>query len=1770
MKKLYTTQTACDLKFSRSHDRISFFKGVLLGTAVVLFLSNVSPVFSAKLDLTKVSLESVKNTAVVYPQTILSPYTDDNSGMSGYNSVINVLTVDGRSIREDAQNIFTAGIVVVSNSKQDKKTKNAIVLNPKTYTTKKKSAVIGSMARALGLSNSAIDSEYNHQDGIEEYTFVNDYSSRARAEGNADIAIGTKSETRAYGNVILGDGSATKTPAGEVGYSSLRKGPANTDNFAWKSTAPAVTVGDHKNTLSRQIQGVAAGTLFTDAANVGQIKALELYVDQGWKLSVGGKDATTVGITSVVDLSTANNNLKITKGQTDNNVKFALADDINVMTVTAGESIMSAVGFGFEGGKGPSITVNGIHAGDKTIKGVAAGEEDTDAVNFAQLQETKDQIVKNSLVKQDEGEAGRITIGKEIGGSVINVTNKSGDARTISGVKAAENDDEAVNKKQLDGEIADIVDTIKSNSLVKREEETNRITIGKEIEGAEINITNKSGKDRTISGVKAAENDDEAVNKKQLDGEIADITDSIKVIKEANSFAVLYDKNTDGTVNYNSVTLGGDKTTAPVALLNVKDGKIAENSHDAINGNQINQISGDIAEFFGGGTKFENGIFKRPRYNLTTIDKNGEVKGNEYNDVGSALSGLDTNIRHVNNHLIYAMNDTASYFGGGAGYDDQKEWHAPIFKVIHFEDDGTSSKQPYNNVADAFEGVNNSFTNIHNQISNITENSIVKQDGEDNLITVGKATGGTKISIVNKDNQERTLSGVRKGELSQTSTDAINGSQLFEIAKNTSKYFGGGADVSNGKAPTYTIQGKSHNDFESTFNAVDTSITKIQNQIANVTKNSLIKQEENEGAITIGKDTAGTEINIAGVGKLTRKISGVQAAEKGDEAVNKDQLDKSIEKISKDIETASIAAVLYDKNEDGIVNYGRVTLGGVENNGPVALLNVKDGRISQDSHDAINGSQINKISKDIANYFGGGTEFVNGAFKGPKYSLSVIVEEGQVAKANYYNVGDALTGLDTNVKSVNTHLTNVVKDVNEKITNITQEVKGNVLLWSDDEQAFVAQHGEGRTNSKIKFLANGDISKDSTDAINGSQLFEVKSAITDINENFKDINTNISKYFGGGADVSNGKAPTYIIQGKPHNDVESTFNAVDTSITNIQNQIANVTENSLVKQEKNEGTITIGKATGGSVINITNKSGEDRTISGVKAAVANNEAVNKAQLDKSIEKISKDINLASAAAVLYDKENGTINYKSVTLGGDKTMAPVALHNVQAGIIAEGSHDAINGSQIEKISRDVAGIFGGDAEFSDGILFGPHYHLSRISEDGTSKDFAFYDVGSALTGLDVNINNVNTHLTNVVKDVNEKITNITQEVKGDALLWSDADEAFVALHGKGDKRGKSKLKFLADGDISEGSMEAITGNQLYLMSNQLAMYFGGGAGYQDGKWTAPNFQVAQFNVDGTVGKKISYNNVASAFDGVSESMSKINNRIQNVEKNVSSNSLNWNEQKGMYDASHKGKASKIDSVANGKIEKDSKEAVNGGQLWETNERISGVEKDVQHISNRVDNISNTIADIGETVLNIDAKVDNIDNRINSIAENTVRYDTDKTGQKTNKITLKGGDPSEPVMIDNVADGRIEKGSKEAINGGQLHDYTEQQMKIVLDDAKKYTDSQVKNIVINAIDDAVDRADQYTDMKFNILTYDIKNVRKEARQAAAIGLAVSNLRYFDDPGSLSVSFGSGTWRGQSAFALGAGYTSENGKIRSNLSATSAGGHWGVGGAITLKIK
>ncbi|EJF96293.1 hypothetical protein MEI_01514, partial [Bartonella vinsonii subsp. arupensis Pm136co] len=448
-----------------------------------------------------------------------------------------------------------------------------------------------------------------------------------------------------------------------------------------------------------------------------------------------------------------------------------------------------------------------------------------------------------------------------------------------------------------------------------------------------------------------------------------------------------------------------------------------------------------------------------------------------------------------------------------------------------------------------------------------------------------------------------------------------------------------------------------------------------------------------------------------------------------------------------------------------------------------------------------------------------------------------------------------------------------------------------------------------------------------------------------------------------------------------------------------------------------------------------------------------------------------------------------------------------LSGIKAGSITATSADAINGSQLYAISNSVAGYFSSDAGYGeDGNWRAPTFTVKVFDKDGSGTETRYENVADALSGVSSSFTNLNKKIENVTGD-----TFVKQNSAG--LITIGGSKGGDRIDISNNINNQRILSGVKGGAFTKTSTEAVNGAQIYYMTQAFASYFGGGAGYDEkGKWSGPTFTVKAFDKDGNETEN-NYSNVADAFAGVNSALTTLNHQIVEI--------------KNSSPIGEKPKFSDDDS-----------------------DIISGDFPFMRSLSFDMDEEENSMS----------SEYDMLPVAVSSDA---VSYDVDKnSGQKINSITLKGVNESDPVLIDNVADGKIEKDSKQAVNGGQLHNYTEEQMKIVLDDANKYTDVQVNN--------GINEAKSYTDMKFDALSYDIKNVRKEARQAAAIGLAVSNLRYFDDPGSLSVSFAGGLWHGQSAIAFGAGYTSEDGKIRSNLSATSAGGQWGVGGGITLKLK
>lgn len=100
--------------------------------------------------------------------------------------------------------------------------------------------------------------------------------------GNADhelttsasdaVLIGHNADVQKDGGVALGDSSVATTDRGAVGYDPKGEDHSADTTGTWKSTAAAVSVGNKKKNLTRQITNVAAGTEDTDAVNVAQLK----------------------------------------------------------------------------------------------------------------------------------------------------------------------------------------------------------------------------------------------------------------------------------------------------------------------------------------------------------------------------------------------------------------------------------------------------------------------------------------------------------------------------------------------------------------------------------------------------------------------------------------------------------------------------------------------------------------------------------------------------------------------------------------------------------------------------------------------------------------------------------------------------------------------------------------------------------------------------------------------------------------------------------------------------------------------------------------------------------------------------------------------------------------------------------------------------------------------------------------------------------------------------------------------------------------------------------------------------------------------------------------------------------------------------------------------------------------------------------------------------------------------------------------------------------
>ncbi|EJS2177743.1 trimeric autotransporter adhesin SadA [Salmonella enterica] len=646
---------------------------------------------------------------------------------------------------------------------------------------------------------------------------------------------------------------------------------------------------------------------------------------------------------------------------------------------------------------------------------------------------------------------------------------------------------------------------------------------------------------------------------------------------------------------------------------------------------------------------------------------------------------------------------------------------------------------------------------------------------------------------------------------------------------------------------------------------------------------------------------------------------------------------------------------------------------------------VAKGDINANSTDAVTGAQIYSLSQSVADRPGGGASVnSDGTVNAPLYKVGTGI---------YNNVGSALSAL------------------NSSITNTDASVAGladDALLWDSSTSAFSANHSG--SDSKITNLAAGTLAADSTDAVNGSQLFDTNEKV---DQNTADITTNTDSINQNTTDIA---ANTASIN---QNTTDIATNT--TNINSLSNSVTTLTDDALLW----DGSASAFSA---------NHSGSDSKITNLAAgtlAADSTDAVNGSQLFATNENVSQNTtdiaaNTDSINQNTTDIATNTTNINSLsnsvtTLTDDALLwdgsasAFSAKHNgsdskitnLAAGTLAADSTDAVNGSQLfatnENVSQNTTDITANTDSINqnttdiatnttsinnlsnsvttltdDALLWDAASGAFNANRNGNASKIINVAAGDLSEDSTDAVNGSQLYETNqkvdqntsAIADINTSITNLSS----DNLSWNETTSSFSASHGSSTT---NKITNVAAGELSEGSTDAVNGSQLF----------------------ETNEKVDQNTTD-IAANTTNITQNSTAIENLNTSVSDINTSITGL----TDNALLWDEDIGAFSANHGGSISKITNVAAGALSEDSTDAVNGSQLYETNQKV--------------DQNTSAIADINTSITNLGTDALSWDDEEGA-------FSASHGTSGTNKIT-------------NVAAGEIASDSTDAVNGSQLYE------------------------------------------------------------------------------------------------------------------------------------
>ena len=1162
-----------------------------------------------------------------------------------------------------------------------------------------------------------------------------------------------------------------------------------------------------------------------------------------------------------------------------------------------------------------------------------------------------------------------------------------------------------------------------------------------------------------------------------------------------------------------SVSVGNDSLKRKI--VNVKNGTIKADSNDAINGSQLYAISDSVAKRLGGGASVnvDDGTVKAPAYNL----KNGNK-----NNVGDALTVLDENTlqwdqtngkysaAHGNNATSKITNVTA----GDLSDTSTDAVNGSQLKAT--KDDVAANTTNITNLTSEVAGNTTNITNLTDTVTNLGEDAL-KWDDAAGAFTAARGTNAT-----NK------ITNVTAGELSDTSTDAVNGSQLKstkdDVATNTtnitnltSEVAGNTTNITN-LTDTVTNLGEDAlkwDDAAGAFTAAHgtnaaNKISNVQAGIVSSDSTDAINGSQLYGLADSFTSYLGGGADISDTGVLTGptySIGGTDYTNVGD----------ALAAINTSFSDSLGDALLWDTTA------GKFSAKHGINNDPSVITDIANGAVSSTSSDAINGSQLYGVSDYIADALGGNAVVnADGSITTPTYAI---------AGGSYSNVGDALEAIDTTLD--------------------------DALLWdataNDGAGAFSAGRGVDNTASKITNVANGAISATSSDAINGSQLYTTNKYIADA--------------LGGDAEVNADgtiTAPTYTIANAEYNNVGDALDALDENAL-LWDATANNGEGAYNASHDGEASIITNVADG----NI----GEDST-----------DAINGSQLFNTnmlIQQNSEVINqLAGNTSETYIEENGAgINYVRTNDTG--------LTFTDASAAGIGS-TAVGYNSVAKGDSSVAMGYNSVAKGDSSVAMGYNSVAKGDSSVAIGQD-SYSDVD---TGIALGSSSVSSRV--IVKGSRD--TSVSEE--GVVIGYDTTDGELLGALSIGDDGKYRQIINVADGSEAH---DAVTVRQLQNAIGAVATtptkYYHANSTAEDSLAVGEDSLAmgAKTIVNGNAGIGIGLNTLvlADAINGIAIGSNARANHANSIAMGNGSQTTRGAQtgytaynmdapqnSVGEFSVGSEDGQRQITNVAAGSADTD---AVNVGQLKVTDAQVSQNTQSITNLNNqvtnldtRVTNIENGIGDIvttGSTKYfktntdGVDANAQGKDSvAIGSgsiaAADNSVALGTGSVANEENTISV--GSSTNQRRITNVAAG---VNATDAVNVSQLKsseaggvrydtkaDGSIDYSNITLGGGNGGT-TRISNVSAGVnnndavnyaqLKQSVQETKQYTDQRMVEMDNKLSKTESKLSGGIASAMAMTGLPQAYTPGASMASIGGGTYNGESAVALGVSMVSANGR-------------------------